>query len=48
MDKQKDGYCPMEWFDLIRTLVDKYSDKFRKDEVDERQRFMATLALRIW
>ena len=48
MARQKDGYCPMEWFDLIRTLVDKYPDKFRKEEVDERQRFMATLALRVW
>lgn len=48
MTVQKDGYCPVEWFDLIRTLVDKYPDKFRKDEVDERQRFLATLALRIW
>lgn len=48
MAGQKDGYCPMEWFDLIRTLVDKYPLKFRKEEVDERQSWMARLALEIW
>ena len=48
MAGQKDGYCPMGWFDLIRTLVDKYPLKFRKEEVDERQSWMARLALEIW
>ena len=42
------GYCPAKSFRLIETLIEKYPTSFRKEEVDERQGWMARLALEIW
>ena len=47
MNNQTQG-TPYDTFEMIKEVVDTYNEKFNHEEIEERSRKLAELAVKIW